>query len=289
MDINGKINTRREVTGNIITTALHGTVTVDGGVEPPVQVEESIHGRVTISQGVGGTLNGTSALNGDIDDNVKNRLLKDYNILINKPSINGVTLKGNKTSQELGIPVVYINTTEYWNSQSGLVGEKDVIYVYSDHSHDEFGNDVPGVKIGDGQAYLVDIPFLDANCQSHIENTEIHITQAEREFWNSRNGNIYCNTTAYWESLPSLQSEKDAIYVYTDHQQLDGNDVPGMKIGDGNAYLIDLPFVDAVYAEHIANSIIHVTQEDRLVWDNNVTCFIAPDKDDKLVFRKRQN
>ena len=195
--------------------------------------------------------------------------------------------------QEFGdnsnVAKIYYDTKEGWNQKSSLIGEKEAFYIYTNYSHDEFGNDIPGVKIGDGQAYLVDIPFLDANYQSHIENTEIHITQAEREFWNSHNGNIYCNTTAYWESLPSLQSEKDAIYVYTDHQQLDGNDIPGMKIGDGNAYLIDLPFVDAVYAEHIANSIIHVTQEDRLVWDNNVTCFIAPNKDDRLVFRKRQN
>lgn len=286
MEINGKIKTRREVTGKISTAALHGTVAVDGGAEPFVQGEETIHGRVTTTQGVGGNLGETSALSGEIDDNVKNRLLKDYNILINKPQINGITLQGNKTSEELGIPVLYSGTVEYWNSHATLVGEKDAVYVYTDYSTDEHGNDVPGIKIGDGLSYLIDSPFLDVNCRSHMDNTEIHITQTEREFWNNK-GNVYCDTTAHWEAQPTLESEKDAIYVYTDHQQLNGVDIPGIKVGDGNAYLVDLPFIDAVYAEHIANSIIHVTQEDRVVWDNNVTCFIAPNKEDRLVFKKR--
>lgn len=286
MEINGKIKTRREVTGKISTAALHGTVAVDGGATPSVQGEDTIHGRVTTTQDVGGNLGETSALSGEIDDNVKNRLLKDYNILINKPQINGVELKGNKTSTELGIPVLYSGTVEYWNSHPTLVGEKDAVYVYTDYSTDSHGNEVPGIKIGDGLSYLIDSPFLDVNCRDHMDNTEIHITQIEREFWNSK-ANIYCDTTANWAAQPTLESEKDAIYVYTDHQQLDGVDIPGIKIGDGNAYLVDLPFIDAVYAEHIANSIIHVTQEDRNVWDNNVTCFISPNKEDRLVFKKR--
>lgn len=107
---------------------------------------------------------------------------------------------------------------------------------------------------------------------------------------NSNVAKIYYDTKEGWNQKSSLIGEKEAFYIYTNYSHDEfGNDIPGMKIGDGNAYLIDLPFVDAVYAEHIANSIIHVTQEDRLVWDNNVTCFIAPNKDDRLVFRKRQN
>lgn len=159
MEINGKIKTRREVTGKISTAALHGTVAVDGGAEPFVQGEETIHGRVTTTQGVGGNLNGTSALSGDIDGNVKNRLLKDYNILINKPSIEGVELKGNKTLEDFGITRSFYNTTEGWDSQPSLIAKEKAVYFYWDHKTDKEGNPIPGVKIGDGVTLLKDLPF----------------------------------------------------------------------------------------------------------------------------------
>lgn len=186
MEINGKIKTRREVTGKISTAALHGTVAVDGGAEPFVQGEETIHGRVTTTQGVGGNLNGTSALSGEIDDNVKNRLLKDYNILINKPQIEGVELKGNKTLEDLGITRVYYDTTENWNSQPSLMTKEKAIYIYWDHQKDKDNNDVPGIKIGTGREFLIDAPFIDALYTEHIMNTYIHVTQADKDFWNNK-------------------------------------------------------------------------------------------------------
>lgn len=186
MEINGKINTRREVTGNIDTTAIHGTVAVDGGVEPSVQGDETIRGKVTTSQGVSGNLNGTSALSGDIDGNVKNRLLKDYNILINKPSIEDVELKGNKTLEDFGITRVFYDTTEHWNSQPSLMTKEKAIYIYWDHSKDENNNDIPGMKIGTGKEFLIDAPFVDAVFTEHIMNTVIHVTQAEKDFWNNK-------------------------------------------------------------------------------------------------------
>ena len=186
MEINGKITTRREVTGNINTAALHGIVAVDGGVEPSVQGEESIHGRITTRQNVGGSLNGTSALSGDINGDVKNRLLKDYNILINKPQIEGVELKGNKTLEDLGITRILYNTTENWNSQPSLMTREKTIYIYWDHQQDSEGNEVPGIKIGTGREYLIDAPFIDAVYTEHILNTIVHITQEEREFWNNK-------------------------------------------------------------------------------------------------------
>lgn len=287
-DIHGSVTVRKNLEGQIETKSIQGVVEIpEENIQPSVEVKD-IHGDVNVQEKIGGKIRSTSTLSGAIDSSVKNRLNRDYNPLINHPHINNIELIGNRTLQELGITVVYTNTTEYWNSQIGMIGEKDAFYVYTDHSQDEEGNNIPGIKIGDGQAYLIDTPFLDANFNSHISNTEIHITQAERDFWNSKTNNIYCDTTEYWNSHPELQSEKDAIYVYTDHQQMDDKDIPGIKIGDGNAFVIDLPFIDDVYAAHIANSIIHVTQEDKDIWNNNVTCFIDPIKGDKLVFRKRQ-
>lgn len=186
MEINGKIEPRREVTGNISTAALHGEITVDGGAEPSVQGEKDIHGRVTTTQNVGGNLKGTKALSGDISGDVKNRLLKDYNILINKPQINGVTLVGNKTSGDLNIPKIYYDTKENWDSQPSLVTENKAIYVYWNHQKDKDDNDIPGVKIGTGKEYLTDAPFLDTIYAEHILNTVIHVTQNDRDRWDEK-------------------------------------------------------------------------------------------------------
>ena len=66
----------------------------------------------------------------------------------------------------------------------------------------------------------------------------------------------------------------------------DAEDVPGIKIGTGNAFVLDLPFIDIKYARHIADNVIHITQEEREFWNNKVTAFIAPEQSDRLVLSK---
>lgn len=87
----------------------------------------------------------------------------------------GTTLITNKA-------VVLRATTEYWNSKRDLVSKKDVFYLYLDHfSHvDEHGELVytPGLKIGDGLAYLIDLPF--------IENSEVFIKASDVERWDNK-------------------------------------------------------------------------------------------------------
>lgn len=94
-------------------------------------------------------------------------------------------------------------------------------------------------------------------------------------------------TTEQWNSTPSTISEAGALYIWADYKQNEqGEDIPGIKVGDGKAYIIDLPFIDDIYAQHIANEIIHVTQEDRDRWDNKVTCFISTLDNENLIFTK---
>ena len=96
---------------------------------------------------------------------------------------------------------------------------------------------------------------------------------------------VLSNTTAAWEAQTTLVSKIGYVYVYTDHQQdEDGNDIPGIKIGDGNAFVVDLPFTDTVYGEHIADTTIHVTSAEKTYWNNKVTCFLDPSDSEKLVF-----
>lgn len=118
----------------------------------------------------------------------------DYNILRNKPQINSVTLEGNKSLEELGLRAIYYGTTEEWAAQSDLVTEEGALYVFSNATSTIIDGQtiyVPSFKIGDGETLLRVMPFVsDSNTQheltSHIENTEVHVTSAEKAIWNKR-------------------------------------------------------------------------------------------------------
>ncbi len=53
---------------------------------------------------------------------------------------------------------------------------------------------------------------------------------------------IIVHTTTEWQGLTSLVSKKGGIYVWSDYKTENGVDIPAMKIGDGLAYVVDLPF-----------------------------------------------
>lgn len=87
-------------------------------------------------------------------------------------------------------------------------------------------------------------------------------------------------STATWNSKPKTLSKAGFIYIYSDYR--DGK--PAIKIGDGKAYLIDLPFIDDDFVEHINNNVIHITQEERDNWNNKVRCYIDPNNENRLIF-----
>ena len=88
---------------------------------------------------------------------------------------------------------IHYGTTDQWNSQPDLVGKKGHIYVYSDFGETEINGEkvaVPNIKIGDGNAFLIDNPFLTATVDDiinlHITDTDVHISAEERDFWNEK-------------------------------------------------------------------------------------------------------
>ena len=82
---------------------------------------------------------------------------------------------------------VYYDTKAGWNAQDTLISQEHAIYVYTDYK--TVGNvTYQGIKIGDGTSYLIDLPFLDAELQAHLQNNTIHITSSERAAWNSKVG-----------------------------------------------------------------------------------------------------
>lgn len=116
-------------------------------------------------------------------------LERNYNELVNKPSINNVELVGNKTSADLGLNIIHTDTTANWNAQRDFVSEYGHVYVYSDY---QIINDVPvpGLKVGDGSSYLIDMPFTGAaeseQLVNHMNDETMHITDEERDFWNNK-------------------------------------------------------------------------------------------------------
>lgn len=101
-------------------------------------------------------------------------------VLPNGREITTDSLKGDP-----GTLPMYYGTTDEWNAQTGLQSEAGAIYVYTDHAIVD-GEEVPGLKLGDGTSYLIDLPFIDAVLWKHINDTNVHITSEEREFWNNK-------------------------------------------------------------------------------------------------------
>lgn len=97
-------------------------------------------------------------------------------------------------------------------------------------------------------------------------------------------GRVLIDTTANWNATPKLKSMKGTVYVYSDHHDLDGTLIPGLKIGDGMSYLIDMPFIEDYYQAHVDNDVIHVTQQDKDNWNNKVRCYIDEAQPGNLVF-----
>lgn len=147
--------------------------------------EQSIHGRVKTTQRISGKISAEQAINGELDKDVKDRLYRDYNLLHNKPSIEGVELIHNKTLEDLGIERFRYGTVGYWNSDPTVIAQQGTIYVYTDY-YTVDDEPVPNFKVGDGTSFLIDMPFVSAAMDDHIRDIVRHITAEERAKWNNK-------------------------------------------------------------------------------------------------------
>ncbi len=117
----------------------------------------------------------------------------NYDLLKHKPSINGRTLVGNLDLSIFDMRPIFYGTTAYWDAQWDLIAQEGV-YVYTDHRTETDGEGntttIPGIKIGDGKAYLSDIPFLvDEVVQGAVDtmiNSGSLVSAADRAFWDNK-------------------------------------------------------------------------------------------------------
>lgn len=84
-----------------------------------------------------------------------------------------------------GKATMLAKTTEEWSHQTSLISQTNTFYIYTDRTVED-GKSYPGIKVGDGVSYVVDLPFVDDLFYSHTNNLDIHVTLAEKEFWNNK-------------------------------------------------------------------------------------------------------
>lgn len=93
------------------------------------------------------------------------------------------------------------DTKANWAAARGFIPLAGEVIVYNDYKTktyevEEYGEIVtktvliPNVKIGDGNSYVQDLPFVDTDLRDtlmeHINNQELHTTLQEKTFWNNK-------------------------------------------------------------------------------------------------------
>ena len=146
------------------------------------------------------------------------------------------------------------DTEKNWNKTRHFVPLKGELIVYSADEAHPFSR----LKVGDGITLVGDLPFCGA----------VHPGDSGA----GDDKNIYIDTAAHWLSHSTYIPNRNDILIWTERT----NGIPGIKIGDGLAYNVDLPFVGDDYIEmlnlHSSNTTVHITAAERTRWDNKLNC-----------------
>ena len=88
---------------------------------------------------------------------------------------------------------VVAKTKAEWQNSGNVTSQPGVLYVTTDYktvTKDGATYEIPAFKLGDGNAYIVDMPYATVDEETflnHVNDRVVHITQVEREFWNNKN------------------------------------------------------------------------------------------------------
>ena len=89
------------------------------------------------------------------------------------------------------------DTTANWDNSTGFIPLAGEIIIYDDYQTFTYENNgetitinIPGIKIGSGNAYVQDLAFVDEDTRrkllEHISNQEMHVTLGEKTFWSNK-------------------------------------------------------------------------------------------------------
>ena len=127
-------------------------------------------------------------------DNVRDLLDKIESIGLathTKPGL--ITAEDKQKLDALMSVGIKSGSTEYWNNAVGYIPKEGELIIYNDYKKEVVDGrivSIPALKIGTGNAYVQDLTFL-TDIQSeamldHIRNNDIHVTRAEKDFWNRK-------------------------------------------------------------------------------------------------------
>ena len=127
-------------------------------------------------------------------------------------------------------------------------------------------------KVGDGTSKFCNLPYVTSP--------------------GSADADIVAKTRQEWQNDPGFVPHKGQVVIWTDRSTLSsGVVVPGIKIGDSNAYNIDLPFVGddvaeqamAALAAHVSNTDVHLQEKERDKWNHKISVGDIEDPSDDGV------
>ena len=89
------------------------------------------------------------------------------------------------------------DTTAHWNNARGMIPLDGEVIVYTDYTTTTKEIDgvetlvyIPAIKIGDGRAYVQDLPFVSDDLRdrlvAHMDNPDVHVSAVEKVFWNNK-------------------------------------------------------------------------------------------------------
>lgn len=188
---------------------------------------------------------------------VKKVGVDEYGQLANKPQINGVTLEGNKTTEQLGINIPTKFSQLY----------DDIGYETIDHL---VANYYSKTQINESFATKNEIPDIEANPEQTTQTlTSIGINGVNYTLRD--NNGVVIKTKAEWEELTHMKSVEGVLYVYSDYRQEENpithvvKNIPRIKIGDHyGTYVVDLPFAT-----------MSITESDVSKWNNHVGVVVS--------------
>lgn len=100
------------------------------------------------------------------------------------------------------------------------------------------------------------------------------------------------DTKEHWESVQAIFTPRAGELIIYDDYKIDksGKKIPGIKIGNGNSFVRDLPFIDDIVYEQIKDFIQNnpslIPDEDRNFWSNKIDCYIDPIDSEHLIFTR---
>lgn len=144
---------------------------------------------------------------------------QDVNATFNDPAM---LESGMSDATEVEVSNVRIATTAEWDAQTTLISGVGIVYMYTDHMTDQGGNPIPGFKVGDGTSYLIDMPFNDDIMVTHMADSSIHVTQAEKDKLSEMGALAYADdvSATYTPdgsvSAPAITPTTDTVDTMTD-------------------------------------------------------------------------